>query len=90
MAYETILYDVDGAVARITLNRPERLNTIVPPMPDEFRAAIDEAALAAAVKVIVVRGAGRAFCAGYDFSEGFHHWDAFVTTDGDGTPARTP
>jgi enoyl-CoA hydratase/carnithine racemase len=88
MAYETILYDVDDAVATITLNRPERLNTIVPPMPDEFRAAIDEAALDAAVKVIVVRGAGRAFCAGYDFGEGFHHWDHLMTTDGAWDPGK--
>jgi enoyl-CoA hydratase len=88
MSYETILYDVDGAIATITLNRPERLNTIVPPMPDEFQAAIDEAALDPSVKVIVVRGAGRAFCAGYDFSEGFHHWDAFMTTDGEWDPGK--
>ncbi len=39
-AYETILYDVDGAVATITLNRPEQLNTIIPPMPDEIEAAV--------------------------------------------------
>jgi enoyl-CoA hydratase len=88
MAYETLLYDVDDAVATITLNRPERLNTIVPPMPEEFRAAIDEAALDAAVKVIVVRGAGRAFCAGYDFSDGFHHWDEWTTTDGAWDPGK--
>jgi enoyl-CoA hydratase len=88
MAYETILYDVDDAIATITLNRPERLNTIVPPMPYEFRTAIDEAALDASVKVIVVRGAGRAFCAGYDFGEGFHHWDAFMTTDGEWDPGK--
>jgi enoyl-CoA hydratase len=88
MSYETILYDVDGAIATITLNRPERLNTIVPPMPDEFQAAIDEAALDPSVKVIVVRGAGRSFCAGYDFSEGFHHWDAFMTTDGEWDPGK--
>ena len=36
--YETILYGVEGAVATITLNRPESLNTIVPPMPDEVEA----------------------------------------------------
>ena len=36
MTYETLLYDTDGAIATITLNRPERLNTIVPPMPDEL------------------------------------------------------
>jgi enoyl-CoA hydratase len=88
MAYETILYDVDDSVATITLNRPERLNTIVPPMPDEFRAAIDEAALDNAVKVIVVRGAGRAFCAGYDFGEGFHHWDDLMTTEGAWDPGK--
>ena len=38
--YETILYGVAGPVATITLNRPERLNTIVPPMPDEVEAAV--------------------------------------------------
>ena len=43
MPYETILYDVDGPVATITLNRPEQLNTIVPPMPDEIEAAVHEA-----------------------------------------------
>ena len=41
MSYETLLYDTADAVATITLNRPERLNTIVPPMPDEIEAAID-------------------------------------------------
>ena len=40
MSYETLLYSTDGPVATITLNRPERLNTIVPPMPDEVEAAI--------------------------------------------------
>ena len=75
MDFETILYDTDGPIAFITLNRPERLNTIVPPMPDEFEAAIHAAAADPAVKVVVVQGAGRAFCAGYDFSGGFRHWD---------------
>lgn len=78
--YETLLYDSAGAVATVTLNRPDRLNTIVPPMPDEFEAAIARAVSDDAVKVIVVRGAGRAFCAGYDFGEGFHQWDEFLTT----------
>ncbi len=43
MSYETLLYDSDGAIATITLNRPERLNTIVPPMPDEIEAAVHAA-----------------------------------------------
>ncbi len=83
MPYETLLYDVDGAVATITLNRPERLNTIVPPMPDELEAAVHAGVTDAAVKVIVLRGAGRAFCAGFDFGGGFHHWDEALSTDGE-------
>jgi enoyl-CoA hydratase len=86
--YTTLLYGVDDAVATITLNRPERLNTIVPPMPEEFEAAIRQATLEEAVKVIVVRGAGRSFCAGYDFADGFHHWDQQITTDGAWDPGK--
>ncbi len=82
MPYETLLYDVAGAVATITLNRPQRLNTIVPPMPQELETAVHAAIADADVKVIVLRGAGRAFCAGFDFGEGFHHWDEALTTDG--------
>ncbi len=75
MAYETILYTVDDAVATITLNRPEQLNTIVPPMPDEIEAAVAAATNDPEVRVIILRGAGRAFCAGYDFSGGGTGWD---------------
>ncbi|HEY7597344.1 MAG TPA: crotonase/enoyl-CoA hydratase family protein [Actinophytocola sp.] len=88
MTYETILLDVANAVATITLNRPEHLNTIVPPMPDEFENAITTAVHDQSVKVIVVRGAGRAFCAGYDFGGGFHHWDDELTTDGKWDPGK--
>ena len=88
MSYETLLYTVDGPVATITLNRPEQLNTIVPPMPDEVEAAVGAAIRDAAVKVIVVRGAGRAFCAGYDFGGGFHHWAEGLETDGRWDPGK--
>ncbi|MFI5396110.1 MAG: crotonase/enoyl-CoA hydratase family protein [Candidatus Binatia bacterium] len=88
MAYETLLYDVDDAIATITLNRPDRLNTIVPPMPDEIEAAVHRAVADAKVKVIVLRGAGRAFCAGFDFAGGFHHWDERLTTDGTWDPGK--
>ena len=40
MSYETLLYDSDGAIATITLNRPEQLNAIVPAMPDELEHAV--------------------------------------------------
>jgi enoyl-CoA hydratase len=85
---ETILYGVSGDVATITLNRPESLNTIVPPMPEEVEAAVERAVRDAAVKVIVLRGAGRAFCAGYDFGGGFHQWDEGLTTDGEWDPGK--
>jgi enoyl-CoA hydratase len=88
MPFETLLYDTDGAIATITLNRPEHLNTIVPPMPDELEAAVDKATRDAAVKVIVLRGAGRAFCAGFDFGAGFHHWDEQMTTGGEWDPGK--
>jgi enoyl-CoA hydratase len=82
MSYETLRYDTAEAVATITLNRPERLNTIVPPMPEELENAVHRAIGDPAVKVIVLRGAGRAFCAGFDFGGGFHHWDEALTTNG--------
>ena len=82
MPYETLLYGVDEAIATITLNRPDTLNTIVPPMPDELEDAVNAAVRDPEVKVIVLRGAGRSFCAGFDFGDGFHHWDEALTTDG--------
>ncbi len=87
-SYETILYATDGPVAKITLNRPERLNTIVPPMPDEVEDAVARAARDEQIKVIVLRGAGRAFCAGYDFGGGFKHWGAAVESDGRWDPGK--
>lgn len=88
MSYETLRTTTDGPIAFITLNRPERLNTIVPPMPDEFEAAIGDAVRDEAVKVIVLRGAGRAFCGGYDFGQGFEYWDRYITTDGKWDPGK--
>ena len=82
MQFETLLYSVDGPIATITLNRPEHLNTIVPPMPDEIEAAVNAAVRDEDVKVIILRGAGRSFCGGFDFGTGFHHWDDYITTDG--------
>lgn len=84
--YATLLYEVRDAKAYLTLNRPERLNAIDDAMPGEIRAAVEAANADDDVRVIVVQGAGRAFCAGYDlkqFAEGDvgdrwrqgEHWD---------------
>lgn len=88
MSYETILYGVDDQIATISLNRPERLNTIVPPMPDEVQDAVGDATRDPEVKVIVLRGIGRSFCAGYDFGGGFKHWGEAMMTEGKWDPGK--
>ena len=69
MNFETLTYRADGRVARVTLNRPERLNAITAKMPGEIAAAVRRANDDPAIHVIVLRGAGRAFCSGYDLVE---------------------
>lgn len=86
--FQTLLYTTAGPVATITLNRPEQLNTIVPPMPDEIEAAIGLAERDQDIKVIVLRGAGRAFSGGYDFGGGFQHWGDAMMTDGRWDPGK--
>lgn len=88
MAYETILYQKDDATATITLNRPQRLNTIVPALPNELEAAVIEANRDPAVRVIVLRGAGRSFCAGFDFSDDFKHYKELLCSDGRWDPGK--
>jgi 2-(1,2-epoxy-1,2-dihydrophenyl)acetyl-CoA isomerase len=64
MSYETILYDLKGGVATITLNRPEVMNGLNSTMRREIRAAATVAA--AEARVLVLTGAGRGFCSGQD------------------------
>jgi enoyl-CoA hydratase len=64
-----VLYEVRDAKAYITLNRPERLNAINDSMPGQINAAVARANDDDAVRVIILQGAGRAFCAGYDLKE---------------------
>jgi len=64
--FSTLTYDVDGRVARITLNRPERGNGITLEMPRELSAAVERADLDPAVHVIALAGNGKGFCGGYD------------------------
>ena len=64
MAYTTLKYSVAGRIARVTLNRPARLNAIDDRMPREIRRAVEAANADDRVHVIVLAGAGRAFCAG--------------------------
>jgi enoyl-CoA hydratase len=67
--YSTLLYEVDGRVARITLNRPERGNGITFAMPRELAACVERADLDPNVHVIALSGTGKGFCGGYDLVE---------------------
>jgi 2-(1,2-epoxy-1,2-dihydrophenyl)acetyl-CoA isomerase len=66
MAYETIDFKADGPVARITLNRPDRLNSFTAQMHEELRDALADLGEA---RVVVLTGAGRGFCAGQDLND---------------------
>jgi enoyl-CoA hydratase len=59
-------YDVTGRVARLTLNRPHRGNGLTRPLLDELEQAIEQADLDPAVHVLLLAGAGKGFCGGYD------------------------
>jgi enoyl-CoA hydratase/carnithine racemase len=64
-----LLYAVDGSIATITLNRPDRLNAISIPMLDALSKALMDAEADPAVRVIVLTGAGKGFCAGLDLKD---------------------
>lgn len=66
MGYQDILYGVEDRVATITLNRPDRMNAWTATMEREVREVMGQAASDDSVRVIVLTGAGRAFCAGAD------------------------
>lgn len=63
-----VLYEKDGRIAKITLNRPEKLNAIDDDMPPAIEEAVRTAEHDQDVHVIILAGAGKAFCAGYDLS----------------------
>src|SRR5881409_3368511 len=63
---ETLIYESEGRIARITLNRPERGNGITNRMPREIAACIERANLDPEIHVIALAGNGSGFCGGYD------------------------
>ena len=76
MTFDTIQYDAADGIARLTLNRPERLNAINAQLVSDLRAAVAAANEDSAVRVLVLSGRGRAFCAGYDLDWGTKAEDA--------------
>jgi enoyl-CoA hydratase/carnithine racemase len=74
MDFEQIRYELDGRILTITLQRPDRMNAFTGRMCDELIAAFDRADADDEVKVVIVTGAGRAFCAGADLERGGETW----------------
>jgi len=69
MPFETILFDITGSVATLTLNRPDKLNAFTAGMHAELREAMDRVRSTQGIRVLLITGAGRGFCAGQDLSE---------------------
>jgi enoyl-CoA hydratase/carnithine racemase len=88
MAYETLLYEIDGPVLTVTLNRPDKLNAYTATMGAEIEDAFLRADRDDDIRAIIVTGSGRGFCAGADISGGAGAFDsaaegsvAFTTRD---------
>ncbi|HEV7816014.1 MAG TPA: 2-(1,2-epoxy-1,2-dihydrophenyl)acetyl-CoA isomerase PaaG [Janthinobacterium sp.] len=69
MSYENILFGIGGGIAELTLNRPQKLNSFTQAMHEEVRDALARVAADKSVRVLVLSGAGRGFCAGQDLSD---------------------
>ncbi len=67
--FQHILFDIDGGIARVTLNRPDRLNSFNDVMHSELRDALARVRHDASVRVLLLTGAGRGFCAGQDLGD---------------------
>jgi len=84
MDFQTITYATGGGIARITLNRPDRLNAISPELLQDLDRACDAVEADAAVRVVTLTAAGRTFCAGADLravkelSPDAQRWNAFM------------
>lgn len=69
MAFETILFSVENGAARLTLNRPDRLNSFTVQMHGEIAEALTKVEQDKSVRTLIITGAGRGFCAGQDLSD---------------------
>ena len=86
MAYENILYEKKDRIARVTLNRPEKMNALSHALLEEYADALTEAERDEEIGVVIVKGAGRAFSAGYDVGGGRRSYGDSAPS----TPSITP
>ena len=90
MSYEQILFDIKDQVAVITLNRPERLNAFTSVMIQEFMDALQQVEDNDDLRVTIVTGAGRGFCAGADLASGGKTFDSRGREESTATQRREP
>jgi enoyl-CoA hydratase len=83
---QTMTYEADGRIARITLNRPERGNGITLEMPRELSACVERANLDPAIHVIALSGKGKGFCGGYDLVASAEQGMRGLEADAEGSP----
>jgi 2-(1,2-epoxy-1,2-dihydrophenyl)acetyl-CoA isomerase len=69
MQFEHILFSIEDGIARLTFNRPDKLNSFTVAMHHEVRAALEQVKSSGAARVLVLTGAGRGFCAGQDLGD---------------------
>src|SRR3954454_13795689 len=84
---QTMTYAVDGRVARLTLDRPQRGNGLTRALIDELAACVERADLDPAVHVILLAGNGKGFCGGYDLVDSA---EGLARGELDGGPASSP
>src|SRR5665213_2352990 len=88
--FETLLFSVEGGIATVTLNRPDRLNAFTTGMMVDLIAAFDVTDADDAVKAVIVTGAGRGFCAGADLSAGAATFDRNARREPGGRGRQRP
>src|SRR5579863_10296765 len=69
MSYNTVLLDIRDGIARATLNRPDKLNSFNVQMHEELRHALNQIESDSSIRVLVLTGSGRGFCAGQDLGD---------------------
>jgi enoyl-CoA hydratase len=78
MSEKVVQYSVGNAIATITLNRPDKANTLRLEVVDALDQCLAQANSDSGVKVIILQGAGDNFCGGFDFSGGLEHYDMII------------
>lgn len=84
MAYDTLIVEKDGAVDHVTLNRPESLNALNPQMVDDLLDYFAKLYWDRSVRIVTIKGAGKAFCAGLDLKERSNRSAENINTGGPG------